>query len=159
MAASSWYSFLEKGSQLGHSLYSFFEDFINLLFFSPPPNLLHNQIKKRLHSCWMVRVSIFVCSTWIVSSCIWESHILFLINIDLINTETLLWGRVDMVGTNHNKVLTQWRHMPMGKFRANIFLIRITSTYFWASEVFKNRSSKSWLFWLSGWNIWKISVN
>ena len=67
--------------------------------------------------------------------------------------------RVDMVGTNHNKVLTQWRHMPMGQFRANIFLIPITSTYFWASEVFKNRSSKSWLFWLSGWNIWKTFVN
>ena len=47
--------------------------------------------------------------------------------------------RVDMVGTNHNKVLTQWRHMPMGQFWANIFLIRITSTYFWASEVFKNQ--------------------
>ena len=67
--------------------------------------------------------------------------------------------RVDMVGTNHDKVLTQWRHMPMGKFRANIFLIRITSTYFWASEVFKIRSSKSWLFWLSGWNIWNNFVN
>ena len=47
--------------------------------------------------------------------------------------------RVDMVGTNHNKVLTQWRHMPMGKCRAKFFLIRITSTYFWASEVFKNQ--------------------
>ena len=50
-----------------------------------------------------------------------------------------VWLRVDMVGMNHNKVLTQWRHMPMGQFRANIFLIQITSTYFWASEVFKNR--------------------
>ena len=45
--------------------------------------------------------------------------------------------RVDMVGTN--KVLTQWRHTPMGQFRVNIFLIRIASTYFWASEVFKNQ--------------------
>ena len=44
-------------------------------------------------------------------------------------------SRVDMVGTIHNKVLTQWRHMPMGQFHANIFLIRVTSTYFWASEV------------------------
>ena len=43
--------------------------------------------------------------------------------------------RVDMVGTNHNKVLTLWRHMPMGQFRVNIFLIQLTSTYFWASEV------------------------
>ena len=68
-------------------------------------------------------------------------------------------ARVDMVGTNHNKILTQWRHMLMGQFCANIFLIQITSTYFWASEVFKNRSSKSWLFWLSGWNIWKTFVN
>ena len=47
--------------------------------------------------------------------------------------------RVDMVGTNHDKVLTQWRHMPLGQFCANIFLIQITSTYFWASEVFKNQ--------------------
>ena len=67
--------------------------------------------------------------------------------------------RVDMVGTKHNEVLTQWRHMPMNKFRANIFLIWITSTYFWALEVFKNRRSKSWLFWLSEWNIWNIFVN
>ena len=51
-----------------------------------------------------------------------------------------------MVGTNHNKVLTQWRHMPMCQFRANIFLIRITSNYFWASEVFKNQSFKSQIF-------------
>ena len=54
--------------------------------------------------------------------------------------------RVDMVGTNHDKVLTQWRHMPMCQFRANIFLIRITSNYFWASEVFKNQSFKSQIF-------------
>ena len=43
--------------------------------------------------------------------------------------------RVDMVVTNHDKVLTLLRHMPMGQFHANIFLIRLTSTYFWASEV------------------------
>ena len=49
------------------------------------------------------------------------------------------FARVDMVGTNYDKVLTQWRHMPMGQFRGNIFLMQITSTYFWASEVFKNR--------------------
>jgi hypothetical protein len=30
----------------------------------------------------------------------------------------------------------------MGQFRANIFLIRLTSTYFWASEVFKIRGLK-----------------
>ena len=54
--------------------------------------------------------------------------------------------RVDMVGTNHDKVLTQWRHMPMGQFHANIFLIQITSTYFWASEVFKNQRFKNQLF-------------
>ena len=52
-------------------------------------------------------------------------------------------ARVDMVGTNRDKVLTLWRHMLMGKFCANIFLIRLTSTYFWASEVFKNQSFKS----------------
>ena len=36
--------------------------------------------------------------------------------------------------------------MPMGEFRANIFLIQITSTYFWASEVFKIPSINSQLF-------------
>ena len=55
-------------------------------------------------------------------------------------------ARVDMVGRNHDKVLIQWRHMPMGRFRANIFLIRITSNYFWASKVFKNQSFKSQIF-------------
>ena len=60
--------------------------------------------------------------------------------------DTNMYIRVDMVGTNHDKVLTQWRHMPMCQFRANIFLIRITSNYFWASEVFKNQSFKSQIF-------------
>ena len=45
------------------------------------------------------------------------------------------WTRVDMVRTNHDKALTLWRHMPMGQLRANIFLMWLTSTYFWASEV------------------------
>ena len=63
-----------------------------------------------------------------------------------LNKYSCRYVRVDMVGTNHDKVLTQWRHMPMGQFHANIFLIRITSTYFWASEVFKNQSFKSQLF-------------
>ena len=31
----------------------------------------------------------------------------------------------------------------MSKFSANIFLIQITSNYFWASEVCKNPSSKN----------------
>ena len=39
MAASSWYSFLEKRSQLGQSLYNFLEIVINLLFF-------HHLLKK-----------------------------------------------------------------------------------------------------------------
>ena len=48
---------------------------------------------------------------------------------------------------NHDKVLTQWRHMPLGQFCANNFLIRITSTYFLASESLKNQSFKSQLIW------------
>ena len=55
-------------------------------------------------------------------------------------------SRVDMVGTNPDKVLTLGRHMLMGKFRTNIFLIRLTSTYFWASAVFKNQSFKLIIF-------------
>ena len=54
--------------------------------------------------------------------------------------------RVDRVGTIHNDLLTQWRHIPMGQFCANILLIRITSNYLWASEVFKNLSFKSQFF-------------
>ena len=54
--------------------------------------------------------------------------------------------RVDMVVTIHDNLLTQQRHIPMGQFRANIFLIPTTSNYLWASKVFKNQSSKSQLF-------------
>ena len=54
--------------------------------------------------------------------------------------------RVDMVGTNHDELLTHWRHIPMGQFRANIFSIRTTSNYLWASKVFKNQSFRSQLF-------------
>ena len=43
-------------------------------------------------------------------------------------------GRVDMVGTIHDNLLTQWRHMPMGQLCTNIFF----SNYLWASEVSKN---------------------
>ena len=54
--------------------------------------------------------------------------------------------RVDMVGMIHDDLLTQWRHIPMGQFSANIFLIQTTSNYLWASEVFKNQRFKSHLF-------------
>ena len=50
------------------------------------------------------------------------------------------FSRVDMVVMIHNDLLTHWRHIPMGQFLANIFLIPITSNYFWASEFFKNQS-------------------
>ena len=36
-------------------------------------------------------------------------------------TKDLVYIRVDMVGTNRDKVLTLWRHMPMGQFRANTY--------------------------------------
>ena len=51
-----------------------------------------------------------------------------------------------MLGTIHVNLLIQWRHIPMGQFHANIFLIQTTSNYLWASEVFKNQSFKSQLF-------------
>ena len=54
--------------------------------------------------------------------------------------------RVDMVVTIHDDLLTQCRHIPMGQFRTNIFLIPPTSNYLWASEVFKNQSLKNQLF-------------
>ena len=50
--------------------------------------------------------------------------------------------RVANVVTVHDDLLTQWRPISMSKFDANIFLIRTTSNYFWASEVFKNQSFK-----------------
>ena len=56
------------------------------------------------------------------------------------NTNSNIVAQVDMVGTNHNEVLTLLRHMSMCQFCANIFLIQLTSTYFLASEVFKNQS-------------------
>ena len=53
--------------------------------------------------------------------------------------------RVDMVEMIHDNLLTQWRHILMGQFRTNIFLIPITYNCLWASEVFKNHSLKSQL--------------
>ena len=48
--------------------------------------------------------------------------------------------RVDMVGWNHNELLTQGRHLLLGQIHANIFSIRTNSNYLWdpylwASEV------------------------
>ena len=54
--------------------------------------------------------------------------------------------RVANVVADHDSLLTQWRPIKMSKFGANIFLIRTTSNYFWASEVFKNQRFKSHLF-------------
>ena len=48
--------------------------------------------------------------------------------------------RVAKVVTVHDDLLTQRRPIKMSKFRANIFLVRITSNYLWASEVSKNQS-------------------
>ena len=62
----------------------------------------------------------------------WSNKKMVLIDLQQLFT---LYIRVDMVGTNRDKVLTLWRHMPMGQFHAKIFLIQLTSTYFWASEV------------------------
>ena len=74
------------------------------------------------------------------------------------NTNSNTVARVDMVGMNHDKVLTLGRHMPMCQFHANIFLIRLTSTYFWASEVFKNQSFQSHLFSSSPKKIHQIEI-
>ena len=63
-----------------------------------------------------------------------------------LNCKGNTYNRVDMVGTIHDDLLTQWRHIPMGQFRANIFLTVTTSNYLSASEVFKNQSFKSQLF-------------
>ena len=46
----------------------------------------------------------------------------------------------------------------MGKFCTNIFLIRLTSTYFWASEVFKNQSFKVNYFYLLGKKYLKLKL-
>ena len=53
---------------------------------------------------------LFLSFTSGVKEYIWHKH-----------KELSMSGRVDMAGTNHNKVLTQRGHMPMGQFRANIF--------------------------------------
>ena len=62
------------------------------------------------------------------------------------SSNTCIIIRVSMIVTIHNYLLTQWKHIPMGQFGANIFLIWTTSNYLWASEVFKNLSFKSQLF-------------
>ena len=67
--------------------------------------------------------------------------------------------RVANVVAHHDELLTQWRYIWMSKLGTNIFLISTTSNYLRSSAVCKNRSSKSWLFWFSRWNIWKICVN
>ena len=54
--------------------------------------------------------------------------------------------RVGNVVADHNDLLTQWRPIWMSKFCANIFLIRTTSNYLWASEVSKNQVFKSQFF-------------
>ena len=46
-----------------------------------------------------------------------------------------IYIRVANVVADHDSLLTQWRPIKMSKFRANIFLIRTTSNYFWASEI------------------------
>ena len=49
----------------------------------------------------------------------------------------------------------------MGQFHANIFLIPTTSNYWWTSEVFKNLSFKSQLFWSSqrkSTHIWNTGI-
>ena len=61
-------------------------------------------------------------------------------------TELVVHSRVANVVADHDSLLTQWRPMKMSKFCVNIFLIRTTSNYFWASEVFKNQRFKSHLF-------------
>ena len=63
--------------------------------------------------------------------------------------------RVANVVADHNSLLTQWRPIKMSKFRANNFLKRTTSNYFWASEVFKNQRFKSHFF--SFFSVQKIS--
>ena len=54
--------------------------------------------------------------------------------------------RVAKVVRVHDDLLKQWRPIKMSRFRANIFLIRTTSNYFWASEVSKYQVFKSQFF-------------
>ena len=62
-------------------------------------------------------------------------------SITLRNNKYAIYTRVDMVETIHDDLLTQWRHIPMGQFCPNIFLIWTTyvhtSNYLWASESFQ----------------------
>ena len=69
------------------------------------------------------------------------------LSLELMNNhQTETNNRVDMVGTIHDDLLTQWRHIPISQFRANIHLIPSNSNYLWSSEVFKNQSIKSQTF-------------
>ena len=63
-----------------------------------------------------------------------------------LQTQGRVTVRVANVVADHDDLITQWLPIKMSKFCANIFLIRTTSNYFWASEVFKNQRFKSHLF-------------
>ena len=67
-------------------------------------------------------------------------------NIWTLNLDPGVQVRVANVVEIHDDLLTKWRPISMSKFRVNIFLIRTTSNYFWASEVFKNQRFKRHLF-------------
>ena len=66
-----------------------------------------------------------------------------------VNIQTVIGAhtiRVANVVADHDDLLKQFRPIKMNKFCANIFLIRTTSNYFWASEVSKNQVFKSQFF-------------
>ena len=104
------------------------------------------QVIKKSFPLWILN-SVWKWTYWnFLSFMTLDALKIFLHQVEIITSINRIYVRVDMVGTNHDEVLTQRRHMAMGQFCANIFLIRITSTYFWTSEVFKNQSFKSHLF-------------
>ena len=58
------------------------------------------------------------------------------------NLKSRIFSRVDIVGTIHNNLLTQWRHIPMGRFHVNTFFIWTTSDYYGPQKFLKNRVLK-----------------
>ena len=51
-----------------------------------------------------------------------------------------MYSRVANVVWDSNTLLTHERYMKMKNWYINTFLIKTTSNYFWASEVWKNQS-------------------
>ena len=62
--------------------------------------------------------------------------------------------RVSMVVMNHDDFQTQWRHIQMGQFCANIFLIQATLNYLWPRKF-----SKIWFLNVNNFHLSRVKID